>query len=77
MTLRWNLENLWSYKGWVGAEGSGVGMSALCWTGLSVLTEPRFVPTQRPLEFISCQGHSMTHFQMRKSFPIELAKYLE
>lgn len=26
MTLRWNLENLWSYEGWVGAEGSGVGM---------------------------------------------------
>lgn len=34
-------------------------------------------PRQRPLELISCQGHSVTHFQMKKSFRIELAKYLE
>lgn len=39
--------------------------------------EPRSVFKLKPLEFVSCLGHSATRFQMENSFPVELAKYLE
>lgn len=45
--------------------------------GLSVFEEPGLVSKLGILKFISCPGHSVTHFQMEKSFPVELAKYLQ
>lgn len=53
-------------------EGKG-----LCRKELGAFKEPGSVSKLRLLTFISCLGHSVTHFQMEKSFPVELAKYLE
>lgn len=68
-------------EGMVGAAESSRCLQKLrkqlCQTGLSVPRKPRLISAQRPLECISCQGHPVTHFQMKKSFPIELAKDLE
>lgn len=44
---------------------------------LGVFKAPRSVSKLRLLKLISCLGHSVTHFQMENSFPVELAKYLE
>lgn len=45
--------------------------------GLGAFKEPGWVSQVKLLKLISCLGHAVTHLQMEKSFPVELAKYLE
>lgn len=45
--------------------------------GLGVFKESGSVSQVKLLKLISYLGHSVTHPQMEKSFPVELAKYLE
>lgn len=55
-------------------NSAAAGAKVLCRKGLSVVKEPVSVLKLRLLKFISCLGHSVTHFQMKNSFPVELAK---
>lgn len=67
--------NEWAKEAWV--QMAAPAEKILYRKGLGVFKEPRSVSQVKLLKLISCLGHSVTHLQMEKSFPVELAKYLE